>query len=262
MRPAPSSESGFTLAELIVASTIVVLVMGAVYASFGTSLLLWRRGEADFAMYQEARTALALLERELQNVVPGAAPLFEGEDDELTFFAVAPPLDVSEGPGARVLRIRYRVRPNPSGPGRILTRDEANLDSEIVIDADPAGGIDVRNIETGRDRRFDLAAGVHRFDVQYHYLRARGEAATALGVNPLEPEVADEHVAGRPLPRAVEVTLVMIDPGTATGETTFQALVPIRGNRLTEAVVEAYSGRPPRPDRSQNDPLRGMYAID
>ncbi|MCP4641108.1 MAG: prepilin-type N-terminal cleavage/methylation domain-containing protein, partial [bacterium] len=44
--------AGFTLAELLVATTLTVLVMGGVYVAFSSSIRLWRLGEANLRTYQ------------------------------------------------------------------------------------------------------------------------------------------------------------------------------------------------------------------
>lgn len=47
MRAQSTRNGGFTLIELIVASTLMALVLSGVYLTFSTAVRSWRQGEAN-----------------------------------------------------------------------------------------------------------------------------------------------------------------------------------------------------------------------
>jgi len=66
---------GFTLVEIMVATTISVMIIGTVYAAFRTSLNVYQRDQVRMVMLQRNRAALDRISRDLNN-------LFYKEDDE------------------------------------------------------------------------------------------------------------------------------------------------------------------------------------
>jgi len=101
-RPGPSSRAaaaGFTLVELIVATSIFVVVLGAAYALFDSGRNLSLRAEGHAHLYQAARAALKAIEEDLKGAVmpsKGYDTGFIGTDtgspdqplDTIQFFAV------------------------------------------------------------------------------------------------------------------------------------------------------------------------------
>ncbi len=155
-------KGGFTLAELLVAASLLSIVMAAVYVAFGSTLRVSRLGESETNHYQDARIALNLVSRELGCMLGGSEHLFSGEDDELEFFAVTQSLDVEKGEGARVLWIRYYLS------NRKLYRQEAVVEAPLPLrpmmnDKEKALG----RIKLGRKHKYEIAANVKNFEVEY-----------------------------------------------------------------------------------------------
>ena len=108
-------DHGFTLIELIVASTLMALVLSGVYLTFSTAVRSWRQGEANYATYEDARRALGLLDRELHAIPADAIHLMIGTRDSLEFVTLAQPLDVETASSERLLRVQYRFKGDRSG---------------------------------------------------------------------------------------------------------------------------------------------------
>ena len=67
-------EGGFTLVELIVATTIFVIILGAAYSLFEAGRNLTTRGEARAQLHQALRAAMKSIEEDLKGaVMPNAA---------------------------------------------------------------------------------------------------------------------------------------------------------------------------------------------
>ena len=220
--------AGFTLAELLVATTLITIVMAAVYTSMTNSLRAWRIAESNMSVYQTARTAMDVVTRELQCVVPGAAHLMEGDDHELTFIAVTPPLDVEDGEGPRVMQIQYRLG-GGRGEKRALIREERAVESALPLAEPGQNKIDRGRLKLSRERSFDLAVGVDDFEIAYYWRppqREWPERAPEEPPEPLEMIVEHEHREKWGLPQGVRLTLKMRDPdrkGETIDFTTFVA---------------------------------------
>ncbi len=70
-----TTESGFTLIEIMVATVITTMIIGSVYTAFRTSLNVYQRDEAKIIMLQRCRVALDRIARDVSN-------LFYIADDE------------------------------------------------------------------------------------------------------------------------------------------------------------------------------------
>ena len=228
----PSNEAGFTLAELLVASMLLTIVMSGVYLCFSSTVRLWRLGEANIQTYQDGRTALSIMTRELQNIIPGAAYLAEGSNDEFTFFAVAPPLDVDENSDPQVIRIQYRTRKDPNGDGDILLREERLVKSPLPSKPPEEGEIDRTIIKMASEKDFELAYGVEDFEISYYWLPPEEEAPDVSETGPPKPVefvVRDEHPEGSGIPQGIRIDLTLLDANAESGETTFTTYVVFRG---------------------------------
>jgi type II secretory pathway pseudopilin PulG len=67
--------AGFSLVELLVACAITALVLGFVLRTFSAASLSWRHAEQRVDAYREARAAIDILTRDLQNVSPAFSSL-------------------------------------------------------------------------------------------------------------------------------------------------------------------------------------------
>ncbi|GMW02734.1 MAG: hypothetical protein AMXMBFR84_38700 [Candidatus Hydrogenedentota bacterium] len=237
--------SGFTLAELLVAVSILTLVMTAAYMAFSSGIRLWRLGEANLQTYQDARTSMAIMTRELQNFVPGAAHLFEGEDSEFVFYAVTPPMHPAEGSDAQVLWIRYRLRNDATQKGRTLVREERVVEDPLPSRPPEGGKIDRTRVRLGLRRSFDLANGVRDFSIEYLWqppadLEQEADATQA-GQPPVPVAfIVQDHLGeGDGMPQGIRLRLTLYDPNADDGDTTFTAFVNVNGpsTRLEEPML-------------------------
>jgi len=223
--------AGFTLAELLVASTILAVILGSVYTAFSSSVNIWKKGESNLHTFQDARTALDIMTREMQNMVPGAGYLFTGASDEFSFYATTRPMDVEEGAEPRVLYIRYRVKSDPKGEGKLLIREEQLVESPLPAKPPRDGAIDTSIIELGNESQFELAKGVKRFELHYYWV------APTEPVDPLNPQttapaefvIEDELAEGDGIPQAIRIDLTMLDENAEKGETTFTTYAVTHG---------------------------------
>lgn len=208
---------GFTLAELLVAASLLSIVMAAVYAALGSTIRVWRNGESETNQYQDGRIALNLLSRELGCVLGQTEHLFSGENDEFEFYAVTPSLDVEKGEAARVMWVRYYYS------NRKLYRQEAVVESplpnagEAAQDQEKALG----RIKLGRKRRFEIASNVRDFEVEYVWVPLDQERGRDAPPRWMDPIMLTRHEKGWGLPQAVRVKLSLRQPDSKRGTTDF-----------------------------------------
>jgi prepilin-type N-terminal cleavage/methylation domain-containing protein len=74
-----SSKKGFTLVEIMVATTISMLIIGSVYAVFKSSLNAYQKDETKILMLQKCRTTLDRITQDVNNM------FYADGDEELTF---------------------------------------------------------------------------------------------------------------------------------------------------------------------------------
>ncbi|MBI4560129.1 MAG: prepilin-type N-terminal cleavage/methylation domain-containing protein [Candidatus Hydrogenedentes bacterium] len=223
---------GFTLAELIVASAVLALVMGGVYTGFSASVRTWRIGEADLAVYQDARLTLGIVARELQCVLPQTAHLFEGEDDEIQFYALTAPMNLEDGSDPRILRIRYRLKPDPNGRGSVLLREEAPIESPLPPPPVKGQELDTSIIEEGREQSFELVAGVEAFDVEYLWAPSPEPGVSTMSPFSLaQPPVITmtENPIRSGLPQGLNIRLALYEPSAEAGVTSYSTHLVFRG---------------------------------
>ena len=227
-----ASNPGFTLMELLVATTITAIVMAAVYTAFSSSIRLCRRGEANLATYQDARIALGVMRKDVYGMVPHSWPLVEAEEGEFALFTVVTPMDVEEGEYPRVMQVAYRLKRDQEEGSRILVREERIVEGPLPRKApgdDSAGRFQV---ETGRKKTFELAGGVDDMEITYLWTPVPEERTSAdrMGppepVEPIEREVPPDEWGQ---PQAIRIALTMADPVEEDGETTFTTVLTFPG---------------------------------
>lgn len=86
-RRLPREESGFTLPEVLVAMTMMLTVLFALYAIFDTSVRIFRYGSDELEAAANTRLGLQKMEREIRASYPhdGGILLDAGGTDEITF---------------------------------------------------------------------------------------------------------------------------------------------------------------------------------
>ncbi len=74
------ADGGFTLLELILATIVLVLVMGSVYTMMNVGIYALKAGEKNLDLYQNARVGLARLQHELRNAISPESQWKPGND--------------------------------------------------------------------------------------------------------------------------------------------------------------------------------------
>ncbi len=235
-RRSRAAESGFTLAELLVAVTLMSIVMSSVYTLTHASIRTWRHVEDGYDMHLEARSVMTLFSHEYNNLVGRAAHLFEGDKDEITLFVVAQPLDLDQGEGARLMRVIYSYNRSK----RTLDREEALVDAALPQRPPYGEELDRTRIKLARRHRTTVAENVTRFSLRYIWAPVPKEP------KPDQPPVhepliyQERHVSRWGLPQAVEITLELRDPADTTSRYALTTVLPMRApsQRLTRDKLE------------------------
>ena len=139
-----SHDAGFTLVELLIAMTILVIVTASTMLVFRGVTKAWRSGELKTERYQQARLIFDLFSRELSSCVAnprypfigqptGASPLKTGSTQAAIFFVGALP-----GRGGLVER-GYWV----TADGTLMCHDEEPADGDYATGTDELCGVDV-----------------------------------------------------------------------------------------------------------------------
>lgn len=244
MLPRKGRETGFTLAELIVAAMLLSVVLAGVYTAFGVAIRLWRAGEADANAYQDARVALAIMSQELRSMLLRSGRLLRGDAHEIEFVALTPRMDVEEGAGARVLWVKYRLKADPKASGKILVREEAEVKGPLPVAGSEEDAADISELELGRKSQFELASGVLGLNVAYYRLPVEKQTAVFSKdqpPGPVEWEISEEHRAGAPFPEGIQVTLKLADTNAVAGSISFGMMVTFR--KMAADSDELQSGR-------------------
>jgi prepilin-type N-terminal cleavage/methylation domain-containing protein len=215
---------GFTLAELLVASTILTIVLTAVYVGFNSLVSLWRLGEENLPAYQDIRIANGLLQRDLNGLVPGSWHLVEADGRRMQFYTVSRPLDVETGTEPRVLQVEYRLRPETGTRFYRLERAERPVLGPLPLTGaaateDPE---DV-DVELGTEERFVIARNMRDLAFTFLYMppgAAAGiDAETPPPMNdPLERDTPDEDWG---MPQGIRIALSVRDTAADNGVAEF-----------------------------------------
>jgi len=214
---------GFTLAELVVATTVLTIVMSSVYIAFGSATRAWREAEANGSTFQEARIALNAMSHELNCIVGGSEHLFEGKDDEFEFFAVTPAMNVEKGEGPQLLWVRYKINRTQ----KRLEREEAIVKGPLPAPPQDKKELERGRIKLGSKHEFTMTGNVRDFKVSYIWLPKDERKPDEPPVY-LEPIVMERSKQGWGLPQGIKVELTIDDPGSETKRTTFTSQTTFR----------------------------------
>ncbi len=223
-----SRNHGFTLAELVVATTIISIVLGAAYTAFNTTLRTQRLGEENFYAHQEARTALSIITRELNCILSNTGQLFEGKKHEVEFYAVAPSMYINkrrygskeDTRAPRVLWIRY----HKTTAGK-LERDQKFVEGRFER---PRNNI-TPEPDRGRKHTTVLASNVKEFDIIYHWIDQKPHLPD--DGTPREVENRTRFEKKNDFPDGMSITLTLNDPFSESGQITFTKRISFM-NRL------------------------------
>lgn len=119
-----SSRAGFSLLELVVATTLLVILGGAVSVLLVRGLGVWQRSDASLQQLFLMEKGLATLSQELRNAVVLTEEPFEGSKEELSF-------TLAED-STRLSQVRYHLL--AQGQTKALVREEQTFPSS---DAQP-----------------------------------------------------------------------------------------------------------------------------
>lgn len=229
---------GFTLAELLVAASLLSIVMAAVYAAFGSTIRVWKMGETETNQYQDGRIGLNLLSRELGCVLGGSEHLFEGEDDDVEFFAVTPSLNVKEGEGSRVLWVRYYYSNHK------LYRQEAVVEGPLPLTVlgEDEEKKEKERVKLGRKRKFEIADDVRDFEISYVWIPVDKERDPKRPPRWMPPIVLDRNEKGWGLPQGLKIRLSLRNPDDKKQETEFLLCKAFHGP--TSVYDEEKMGKP------------------
>lgn len=207
-RSALRRAGGFTLAELLVAATLLSLVMSGVYVLFGSTVRLWRSAEAEFNTYQQARTAMSGVRREYGNLVWQAGYLFEGRGNQFSMIVVSEPMDVSKSEGRHMMLVRYHWNRS----GRTLVREERLV--ELSLPKWPRdGSFDEGRLRLSPRQRFVVAENVTNFEVRYYWTPLPEQRYHLHPPEWAQHYIVDRHERGWGLPQGIELALTITDPG-------------------------------------------------
>lgn len=224
MTRARHSASGFTLAEVLVASILLSITMTAVYTLFYSAIGSWKSVERNFNAYQDARNVLTIISRELENNLPGANYLFEGKDDEFTFFTIAEPMNVEKAEGRHLMKVRYFLERGKDA----LMREEGVVKTALPK-APPVGQeLDRSRIEVKNEETFMVASGIRDFEVRYVWIPVPENRDIAKPPTPAVPIRFKEHHDRWGYPQAVEIRLFFRDPDDKDRTLSVKACLPIR----------------------------------
>lgn len=203
------SKQGFTLAELLVAATLMSLVMASVYTLFYSTIRTWRHGEGGFDNHLNARTALSVLGHELENLVDEAGYLMEGENDSITMIVVSEPFYVEKTEGRHMMQVEYSF----NRTGHRLERKEALIVKALPNIPPGDVPVDRTKIDIKRPKReFTLAENVRDFELRYIWVPAPERRPLEEPPPPVTPLVVDQHKTKWGLPQAIEARLTVFDP--------------------------------------------------
>lgn len=185
-----SKRRGFTLVEVLVGTTIAVLIVGAAYSTYLAAANSWQKSRSTSANYQYGRAAMSVMERSIRSALPPSNDtgiVFTGESY------------VIEGTELAADSVRFTCTGNRFTVGRPGMSDIAEI--EFFLDISESLGepslMMRRRVVPSEDPEYEgevdeLAPNVVSFNVRYHD-----------GI-----DFVDEW-EGQELPQAVQISLVL-----------------------------------------------------
>lgn len=236
--------AGFTLAELLVATFLLVIVLTAVYTAFSATTRLWRLGEKEMTAFQNARIAGNLLREDLYGMMPYSWHLTEGDDNELGFFTITQPLDVELGSFPRVMWVHYELE-DAEGPGKNLVRTEQAVEGPLPLKypGTRVDDLDTERIDLGDEEEFVLANGIEDMTFRYTWVpRVEMEAPEegAAWPDPVSFVYSDVIEEDYGKPQSIAVTLSVRDGRVEEGVTPFVFEVVLNDSPPTLDPEEAF----------------------
>jgi len=141
------SEKGFTLLEVIVAVTLVVMMAVGIWSVFRTSLRAWFRGTEYIDASQRQRNILDMVRKQMASAFPMASPLdpaiqnvtyplFRGTETMMEFVSLNS-LRFQDSPGLTL--VQYELSPEDEGSGYRLVEREKPYVGQASASMDDTG---------------------------------------------------------------------------------------------------------------------------
>lgn len=237
--PKRRDPDGFTLAELVVASTLVALVMASVYTIFSTAVQAWRGGESDMAVYHDARIALSRMSQELRSIEESAWFQVLGTEDSIEFCTLTVPMAVEEGLGERLMWVRYHLKGSRDRDGATLIREEAIIEGGLPIDSERP--------DLGRKYEFEVVQGVRMFELSYIWLLRPIRYPPGSPPPYVEPIIEKVNKKKFGLPQGIGIRLSVAGEGRelTSSPVVFNFPIVFRGSSspLPQELHDRYVGR-------------------
>lgn len=203
-----NTEAGFTLAELVVATTLISIMLLGVYTTFQSTILHWRNGSENEKTYTSARRIFSILEHDLGGIPNDrrgvdARQFFYGDDESLEFITVIQPMNLNELAIQRPMQVTYHV-----SEGR-LVREERALEGPLLANAGPNSEIHRELLELGREFEAVVADDVIGFRLSYFWTPS---VDWEEGSEPTWVELIESDASNYSLPDGVSVEIVLYDP--------------------------------------------------
>ncbi len=231
---------GFTLAELLVATTLLSIVMSSVYFLFNTSLKTWRTVESGFDAHLEARAFMSIFSHEYGNLVERANHLFEGKDDTITMFVIAQPENLAAGQSRRLMRVEYSYN---RGKNEVI-REEAFVEAGLPPRPSEAHEIKQERMKLSKKHRTVLVNNATAFNIRYVWVPLRENWDPKTPPDPVPPIYMDVHKQRWGFPQAVEITLEVTNPKDPSDKYSVTSTFPMRASttRLLPAFLDLLFG--------------------
>jgi prepilin-type N-terminal cleavage/methylation domain-containing protein len=248
------SRAGFTLIELVIASTIISIVMLGAYATLHAVVRNWRGAEDSHAqVYGDAQTAKRWITRDLRAIptapgggIPDARYYFIGTPRGFECITMAIPMNVELEPRRQLLKVAYRLRKARGGGGMDLVRTEFPVAGPFPIGSLDAG-IDRDKLKLGRSRDFVVAHHVTDFVLEYMWPAPLSVDAKQLPLD-LRPVEADRAEGVLPKGFRIRLTFYAEEAVELRANTsfTFEVSMPGDASPVPPELLFARSGGPRR----------------
>lgn len=230
---------GFTLMELLVATTLMSLAMTALYGLLYSTIGAWRQMDQGYNPSQKARLALTLLQRDIESASARAEHLVEGDHDGITLFSVIEPMNVEEGVGARLMRVRYRYR----RAQHELMREEAMVTAALPNRPPADKKVNPEHVELSDREDFLIAENIEDFELRYIWAPAPEITDTKSPPPAVEPIYVERHKENWGLPTGVEIRLILKDPADDSEQEFRQVIAfPLRKERMPRKALDKLLG--------------------
>lgn len=206
-------KKSFTLIELLIAVTITTGILFSIYSAFNAGVLSYKKIDASFDVYQEARIIFNRLEIDLKNSFPYKkdTSLFKGANNYLDFFTVMDIYD-KDKINIEVCRIKYQ-------------HDASTLKRMLFV-ANTAIIEDSTNPETE-----ELSTNIKSISFQYAGKDKTDKEAFLWQANWPQDETQQNQ-----MPLAVKIKLTMIDNSEKNENLIeFSKIIPIKQENLDDS---------------------------